>query len=148
VEAEVEFEAEVRRCGTPPLFCPQSIQFAYIGQNYADEAIRILYVIHQLGVLQKDFETRHILVHPDRPGMTWIDFERAELFSPRVTLGSLSAHRKRKLEFQEGAKFPEKSDKACAREIIRATAELTRLVGSISRANRKEGYLTWTWGRS
>jgi hypothetical protein len=114
-------------------------QFAYKGQNYAEEAIRILYVIRQLGVLQKDFETRHIFVHPDRPGMTWIDFERAELFSPRVTLSSLSANRKRKLEFQEGAKFPQKSDKACAREIVRATAELTILVGSISKANRKEG---------
>ena len=93
----------------------------------ADEAIRGLQAIHQLGVLQKDPAARNILVHPDRPGMTWIDFERATLFSPRVTLGTLSANRKRKLEFQEGAKFPEKSEKACAKEIARATAELTRL---------------------
>jgi hypothetical protein len=112
---------------------------APIPATLADEAIRILHVIHQLGVLQKDFETRHILVHPDRPGMTWIDFERAALLSPRVALGSLSANRKRKLEFQEGARFPTKSDKECAKEIVKATAKLTRLVGSISRENRKEG---------
>jgi hypothetical protein len=46
-----------------------------------------------------------------------------------VTLGSLSLKRKRKLEFQEGAKFPEKISKAFAEEIVRARAELTRLVG-------------------
>jgi hypothetical protein len=98
----------------------------------AEEAIRGLQAIHQLGVLQKDSRAPNILVHPDRPGITWIDFERAELFSQRVTLGSLSANRKRKLEFQEGAQFPGKSSKACAKEIARATAELTRLVGSTS----------------
>jgi hypothetical protein len=65
----------------------------------ADEAIRGLQAIHQLGVLQKDPAARNILVHPDRPGMTWIDFERAALLSSRVTLGSLSPNRKRKLEF-------------------------------------------------
>jgi hypothetical protein len=111
---------------------------ALILATAADQAIRILYIIHQLGVLQKDFETRHILVHPDRPGMTWIDFERAELFSPRVTLGSLSANRKRKLEFQEGAKFPEESDKACQREIVKAKSELTGLVGCTSFRGRTE----------
>jgi hypothetical protein len=65
--------------------------------------------------------------------------ERAILFSPRVTLGSLSANRKRKLDFQEGAKFPEKSDKECAKEIVKATAELTRLVGSTWFRGRREG---------
>jgi hypothetical protein len=62
----------------------------------ADEAIRGLLAIHQLGVLQKDPAVRNILIHPDRPGITWIDFERAAFLSPRVALGSLSANRKRK----------------------------------------------------
>jgi hypothetical protein len=88
--------------------------------------------IHQLGVLQKDPAARHILVHPDRPGMTWIDFERAVIFSPRVTLGSLSANRKRKLEFREGAKSPEKSENACAKQ-------MARLVGSTSFRGRAGG---------
>jgi hypothetical protein len=56
-----------------------------------------------------------------------------------MTLGSLSPNRKRKLEFQEGAKSPEKSENACAKEIVRATAELTRLVGSTSFRGRTEG---------
>jgi hypothetical protein len=97
----------------------------------ADEAIRGLRAIHQLGVLQKDPAARNILVHPDRPGMTWIDFERATLFSSRVTLGSLSANKKRKLGVRDGAKFP-KSENAFAKEISRATAELARFVGSSS----------------
>jgi hypothetical protein len=96
------------------------------------EAIRGLQAIHQLGVLQKDPAGRHILVHPDRPGMTWIDFERAVIFSPRVTLGSLSANRKRKLEFREGAKSPEKSENACAKQ-------MARLVGSTSFRGRAGG---------
>jgi hypothetical protein len=98
----------------------------------AGEAIRGLQAIHQLGVLQKDPAARHILVHPDRPGMTWIDFERAVIFSPRVTLGSLSANRKRKLEFREGAKSPEKSENACAKQ-------MARLVGSTSFRGRAGG---------
>jgi hypothetical protein len=101
----------------------------------ADEAIRGLQAIHQLGVLQKDPAARNILVHPDRPGMTWIDFEHAILLSPRVALGSLSANRKRKLEVHDGAKFA-KSEKACSKEISRATAELARLVGSPSFGGR------------
>ena len=96
----------------------------------ADEAIRGLQAIHQLGVLQKDPAARNILVHPDRPGMTWIDFERAAFLSPRVALGSLSANRERKPEFHNGVKFPEKSSKASTEEIVRARAELTRLVGT------------------
>jgi hypothetical protein len=44
----------------------------------------------------------------------------------------VSANRKRKLEFHDRAKFSEKSSKACAKEVIRATAELARLVGSTS----------------
>jgi hypothetical protein len=102
-----------------------------ISATLADEAIRGLQAIHQLGVLQKDPAARNILVHPDRPGMTWIDFERATLFSPRVILGSLSANRKRKLGVHVGAKFPN-SENACAKEISRATAELARLVGGTS----------------
>jgi hypothetical protein len=103
----------------------------------ADEAIRGLQGIHQLGVLQKDPTARNILVHPDRLGMTWIDFERTTLFSPRVTLGSLSANRKQKLGFHDRAKFP-KSENACAKEIARATAELARLFGSTSFRGRTE----------
>jgi hypothetical protein len=67
---------------------------APIPAKLADEAIRALQSIHQLGVLQQDSAARSILVHPDRPGVTWIDFERAALFSPRMTLGSLSPNRK------------------------------------------------------
>jgi len=104
----------------------------------AAEAIRGLQAIHQLGVLQKDPAARNILVHPDRPGMTWIDFERATLFSQRETLGSLSANRKQKLGFHEVAKFP-RSENACAKEIARATAELARLVGSTSFRGRAGG---------
>jgi hypothetical protein len=98
----------------------------------ADEAI------HQLGVLQ-DPAARNVLVHPDQPGIiTWIDFERATLFSPRVSLGSLSANRKRKLEFHDGVKFP-KTESACVKEISRARAELARLVGSPSFRGRAGG---------
>ncbi|OBT57881.1 hypothetical protein VE04_02107 [Pseudogymnoascus sp. 24MN13] len=49
-----------------------------IPPNLADEAICGLRAIHQLGVLQGDPAARNILVHRDRPGITWIDFERAE----------------------------------------------------------------------
>ena len=104
----------------------------------ADKAIRGLQAIHQLGVLQKDPAIRNILVHPDRPRTTWIDFERATFLSPRVALGSLSANRKRKLEFHDGAKFLT-SENACAKEIARATAELARLVGSPSFRGRAGG---------
>jgi hypothetical protein len=55
-----------------------------------------------------------------------------------VTLGSLSANRKRKLGFRDGAKFP-KSENACAKEIARTTAELARLVGSTSFRGRAGG---------
>lgn len=100
----------------------------------ADEAIHI----HQQGVLQKDPAARNILAHPDRPGMTWIDFERATLFSPRVTLGNFSTNRKRKLGFHDGAKSP-KSGSACVKGIARATAELARLVGGTSFGGRAGG---------
>jgi hypothetical protein len=46
-----------------------------------------------------------------------------------VALGSLLVNRKRKLRFQDGAKFL-KTENACAKEIAKAIAELTRLVGS------------------
>jgi hypothetical protein len=54
-------------------------------------------------------------------------------------LGSLSANRKRKLGFHDGAKCP-RSENACASEIARATAELARLVGSTSFRERAGGY--------
>jgi hypothetical protein len=98
----------------------------------ADEAIRGLQAIHHLGVLQKDSESiaRHVLIHPDRTGIAWIDFERAKFFSPRVALRSLSANRKRK--FGKGGKSPEESSKEFGKEIASATRVLTRLVGSSS----------------
>jgi len=79
-----------------------------------------------------------MLDHPDRPGMTWIGFERATLFSPRVALGSLLVNRKRKLRFQDGAKFL-KIENAQAKEIAKAIAKLTRLVGSTSFIARAGG---------
>jgi hypothetical protein len=98
----------------------------------ADEAIRGLQAIHQLGVLQKDPAARNILVHPDRPGITWIDFERAVLLSPRVALSNLSANRKRKHGLHEGARFSNRSDqeraKERAKEVVEARTELNRLV--------------------
>jgi hypothetical protein len=57
-----------------------------ISLTLADDAICGLHAIHQLGVLQGDPEARNILVHPDRPGITWIDFERAEFVRPRAVL--------------------------------------------------------------
>ncbi|KAH8587607.1 hypothetical protein B0O99DRAFT_556325 [Bisporella sp. PMI_857] len=101
-----------------------------IPPTLADEAIRSLQAMHQLGVLQKDPAARNILVHPDRLGTTWIDFERATFLPPRVILGSLSTNRKRKIESQTGAKYPEKAGKAYAKEVARARAELTTLVGN------------------
>ncbi len=87
----------------------------------ADDAIRGLQAMHQLGVLQEDPRARNILVHPDRPGTTWIDFERAAFISPRVILGSLSTNRKRKLGPQEEVKCQnERSGKASLREIGKA----------------------------
>lgn len=71
----------------------------------ANKAIRGLHAIHQLGVLQKDPVTRNILGHPDRPGTTWIDFERATLFSRRVTLGGLSANKRGSLGFTTEPSF-------------------------------------------
>ncbi|KFZ23916.1 hypothetical protein V502_01605, partial [Pseudogymnoascus sp. VKM F-4520 (FW-2644)] len=67
-----------------------------ISQTLADDAICGLHAIHRLGVLQGDSEARNILVHPDRLGITWIDFERAEFIRPRAVLGSLSPNRKQK----------------------------------------------------
>jgi len=98
----------------------------------ADEAMRCLQAIHELGVLQKDPRAPNILVHPERPGITWIDFERAELFSPRVALGNLSVNRKRKHDFHKGAKFPNRSDqdwaKECAKDVVKVATELNRFV--------------------
>ena len=63
----------------------------------ADGAIRGLQAIHQLGVLQKDPAARNILVHPDRPGITWIDLNAQNYYrhewpsaiSQRVVNGSM-----------------------------------------------------------
>ncbi|KFY03306.1 hypothetical protein V490_00212 [Pseudogymnoascus sp. VKM F-3557] len=62
----------------------------------AKEAICGLRAIHQLGVLQGDPAARNILVHPDRPGITWIDSEQAKFVHPRAVLGTSSPNRKRK----------------------------------------------------
>lgn len=94
----------------------------------ADEAVRGLRAIHELGVLQKDPAPRNILVHPDRPGeVSWIDFERAEYYSPRPVLGSLSANRKRK-KYSQSQKSQKTTD-VSAREISEAEAQLANLVG-------------------
>ena len=55
-----------------------------------------------------------------------------------MALGNLSVNRKRKLEFEEGAKSPEKISKEFAEEIVKATAELTRLVCSTSFRGRTQ----------
>jgi len=103
-----------------------------IPQALADEAIRGLRAIHQLGVLQGHPAARNILVHPDRSGITWIDFERAEFVRPRVVLGALSPNRKRKLGpyYREERKCRYgKSNEAPLVEIGKAEAELARLMG-------------------
>ncbi|OBT43224.1 hypothetical protein VE00_06404 [Pseudogymnoascus sp. WSF 3629] len=102
-----------------------------ISQTLADNAIFGLHAIHQLGVLQGDPEARNILVHPDQPGITWIDFERAELVLPRAALGSLSPNRKRKVSWshEEGkSQYGKDSKKTPLSEIRQAKTELARLV--------------------
>jgi hypothetical protein len=92
--------------------------------------------IHKLGVLQMDPRAPNILIHPDRPVITWIDFERAELSLPRVALGSLSANRRRKSDSHKGANVPTQSDEECAQkcteEIVAARKKLGPYVGSTS----------------
>ncbi|TAQ85977.1 hypothetical protein B7494_g5705 [Chlorociboria aeruginascens] len=93
-----------------------------IPHSLVEEAIQGLQAIHQLGVLQEDPAARNILVHPERPGITWIDFERAILVAPQMTLGSkLSLKKKQKLEMQG---YLEKSNNAFTQEVDRARAEL------------------------
>ncbi|ELR10289.1 hypothetical protein GMDG_04675 [Pseudogymnoascus destructans 20631-21] len=102
-----------------------------ISQTLADDAISGLHAIHQLGVLEGDPAARNILVHPDRPGITWIDFERAEFVHPRAVLGTLSPNRKRKLGWshEEGkCENGKSSKKISASEIGQAKTELARLV--------------------
>lgn len=105
---------------------------APIPATLADEAVRSLQAIHELGVLQKDPRAPNILVHPDRPGITWIDFERAEIRSRRVALGNLSSNRKRKHGLHEGAKFSICGDQdwveKCAEEAREAKTKLNSLV--------------------
>jgi serine/threonine protein kinase len=107
-----------------------------ISSTIVNEAIHGLQAMHQLGVLQKDPAARNILFHPDRPGITWIDFERATFLPPRVTLGSLCSNRKRKIEPQIGDKYPEKTSKAYAQEVIRARIQLATLVNNSSSYKR------------
>jgi len=102
-----------------------------IPRTLADDAICGLHDIHQLGVLQGDPAARNILVHPDRPGITWIDFERAEFVRPRAVLGTLSPNRKRKGSWshEEGkCQYGKDSKKTPAVEIHQAKTELARLV--------------------
>ena len=102
-----------------------------IPRTLADDAICGLHTIHQLGVLQGDPAARNILVHPDRPGITWIDFERAEFVRPRAVLGIISPNRKRKLgrSHEEGKCQNGKSSKKTAEsEIGQAKTELASLV--------------------
>ncbi|KFX95971.1 hypothetical protein V490_03607 [Pseudogymnoascus sp. VKM F-3557] len=102
-----------------------------IPRTLADDAICGLHAIHQLGVLQGDPAARNVLVHPDRPGITWIDFERAEFVRPRAVLGILSPNRKRKLgrSHEEGkCQNGKSSKKTPASEISQAKTELARLV--------------------
>ena len=107
-----------------------------IPYSLAKEAIRGLQAMHQLGVLQEDPAARNILVHPERGGATWIDFERAVLVTPRVVLGSLPINRKRKLEAHNKLGCLEKNSNAYAQEIAKARALLTRLVSNSKTAHQ------------
>ncbi|KFZ01725.1 hypothetical protein V501_09830 [Pseudogymnoascus sp. VKM F-4519 (FW-2642)] len=57
-----------------------------------------------------DPAARNILVNPDRPGITWIDFERAEFVRPRAVPGSLSPNRKRKVSWPHKEGKPHRKD--------------------------------------
>ncbi|KFY17490.1 hypothetical protein V492_00644 [Pseudogymnoascus sp. VKM F-4246] len=84
---------------------------------------------------------RNILVHPDRLGITWIDFERAEFVRPLAVLGILSPNRKRKLgrSHEEGkCQNGKSSKKTPASEIGQAKTELARLVTQITRVRREK----------
>ncbi len=98
-----------------------------IPPTLAEEAIRALRAIHQLGVLQGDPAARNILIRPDRPRITWIDFERAEFVHSRVVLGPSSPNQKRKLDksHKENCVNGE-SSKAPLQEIGRAKGELAK----------------------
>ncbi len=94
-----------------------------------NEAIRGLRAIHMLGVLQKDPAVRNILVHPDQPGITWIDFERAEFVSPRVVLGNLSPNRRRKFnQSLEVLECDYENSSEASQEIGKAKVELAKCV--------------------
>ncbi|OBT39801.1 hypothetical protein VE00_09662 [Pseudogymnoascus sp. WSF 3629] len=120
-----------------------------IPRTLADDAICGLHTIHQLGVLQGDPAARNILVHPDRPGITWIDFERAEFVRPRAVLGILSPNRKRKLgrSHEEGkCQNGKSSKKTPASEIGQAKTELARLVVKQSTDRIRSGYRSGSRG--
>ena len=82
--------------------------------------------------MQKDPAARNILAHPDRPGMTWTDFERATLFTLQVTLGSLSANKikkNRSLGFTTGLSFiRETSHATVLRTCYRGLLSLSQLL--------------------
>lgn len=96
-----------------------------ISPAVVDDAIRGLRAMHDLGVMQGDSTASNILAHPDRPGIIWIDFERAEFIRPRVVLGSLPSNRKRNWSHEEG----KHRKRTPLSEIRQAKTELTRLVG-------------------
>ncbi|KFY50792.1 hypothetical protein V495_00095 [Pseudogymnoascus sp. VKM F-4514 (FW-929)] len=96
-----------------------------ISPAVVDDAIRALHAIHKLGVMQGDSIASNVLAHPDRPGLIWIDFERAEFIPPREVLGSLSPNRKRNWSHEEG----KHRKRTPSSEIREAKTELTRLVG-------------------
>ena len=100
-----------------------------ISPAVVDDAICGLHAMHELGVLQGDPTASNVLVHPDRPGINWIDFERAEVVRPRAVLGSLSPNRKRSWPHDEGKQYRNGSKRTCSSEIRQAKTELARLVG-------------------
>ncbi|KFZ13460.1 hypothetical protein V502_06597 [Pseudogymnoascus sp. VKM F-4520 (FW-2644)] len=115
-----------------------------IPRTLADDAICGLHDIHQLGVLQGDPAARNILVHPDRPGITWIDFERDEFVRPRAVLGTLSPNRKRKVSWphEEGKGQYRKGSRTHSLEIRQAKTELAKLVVKQGVVTSTDGELT------
>ena len=55
--------------------------------------------IHNLGILHRDLMPRNILWNEEIGRVMVVDFERAECVKPRLTLGTISANRKRKGEY-------------------------------------------------
>lgn len=99
-----------------------------ISQAVVDNAVSHLRDMHELGVMQGDSIPSNVLVHPDRPGIIWIDFERAELIPARAVLGDLSPNRKRRWSNEE-REHVKHSKRTPSSEIREAKTELGRLVG-------------------